>query len=49
MTKMRWFRAGDLIPIGLVLAAIIAVGIGCMNAAAGQRLRVETPSEELVF
>lgn len=49
MMKGRWFRLGDLIPIGLVLAAAAMLCIWSARAAVGQKLCVTTPTEELVF
>ena len=49
MAKGRWFRLGDLIPIGLCLAAAAALCVWCAREASGQVLRIQTPSQEQVL
>lgn len=49
MAKGRWFRAGDVIPVIACLSAAVVLCLWCADKAQGQLLRVQTPTEEMVF
>ncbi len=49
MSRTVWFRRGDVMVVALCLLAAALMVVASLSAGEGQRLRITTPTQELVF